>query len=305
MLKYILKRLFSSIITIVAVVTITFLLIHAIPGGPFDSERNLPENIKFNLEAKFGLNKSLAEQYTIYFKNIFYGDLGSSLVYEDRTVDSIIKNSFPISARIGLCSIIFATILGLFIGTQAAINKGNWQDKLCLFISTFAITTPNFIMATLLIYFFSVKLGFFPAIGIDSPKSYILPILALSAHPMAFISKLTRNNLLEVLQKDYIKAARAKGLSNRRIIYKHALKNAIIPVISYLGSILAFVLTGSFVIENLFGIPGLGQEFIQSIYNRDYTTILGITIFYSTLFILFNFMVDMLYVLIDPRIKLR
>lgn len=305
MFKYILKRLFSSIITIGVVVTITFILIHAIPGGPFDSEKNLPENIKFNLEAKFGLNKSLIEQYTVYLKNVSQGDLGPSIIYEDRTVNDIIKNSFPISARIGVCAISFATTTGLYLGIHAAVNKGKWQDKVCLTISTFAMTTPNFILATILIYIFAVKLKLFPVIGLDNINSYILPVLSLAMHPLAFISKLIRSNMLEVLQKDYIKSARARGLSPNKIIYKYALKNAIIPVISYLGSILAFVLTGSFVVESIFGINGLGQEFIQSIYNRDYTVILGITIFYSTLFILFNFTVDIIYLFVDPRIKLK
>lgn len=305
MLKYILKRIFYSLITISVVITITFTLIHTIPGGPFDSERNLPGNIKSNLDAKFGLDKSLSEQYIIYIRNALHGDLGPSIIYDGKTVNDIIKTSFPISAKIGLLAICFATVSGILIGVNAAVNKDKWQDKLCLIISTFSISTPNFILATILIYVFAIKLKYLPVVGLDTITSYILPVLALSSHPLAFIAKLIRSSLLETLQKDYIKATRAKGIPYNKIIYKYALKNALIPSITYIGSMIASILMGSFVIENIFGISGLGQEFVQSIYNRDYTVILGITIFYSTIFILFTLILDIVYVLIDPRIKFR
>lgn len=305
MLKYILKRIFYSIITIWVVITLTFFLMHRLPGDPFNLERSLPENVKINLQVKFGLDKSFLDQYVIYTRNILHGDLGQSIKYDGQTVNNIIKNHFFTSAKIGALAITFATIVGLYLGIQATINKSKWQDNLCLIISTFSISIPNFILATILIYVFSIKFKCLPAVGIDSTVSYVLPVLALALHPLAFVAKLIRSNLLEVLQKDYIKAARARGISFNKIIYKYALKNALIPVITYLGAILSSILVGSFAIENIFGIPGLGQEFVQSIYNRDYPTIMGITIFYSTLFIISNLIVDIIYVFVDPRIKLR
>ncbi|MBV7273044.1 ABC transporter permease [Clostridium thailandense] len=305
MLKYIFKRLFSSIVTIWVVITATFFLMHAMPGGPFDSDKKLPESVKANLEEKFGLNKSLGEQYTTYLKNVtLHGDLGPSMKYEGRTVNEVISYSFPASAKLGLCSIAFAVILGIFMGLIAALNQGKWQDNLCMFISTLGVTIPSFVMATIFIYFFAVKLGWLPAVGFDGPKYYILPAIALGGYSTAFIARLSRSSLLEVIRQDYIKVAKAKGLSKGKIIYKHTLKNSLIPIVTYLGPIFASVLTGSFVIETLFGIPGLGREFVQSIGNRDYTTTLGVTIFYSTFLILCNLIVDLLYVAIDPRIKI-
>lgn len=305
MLKYVLKRLFSSIITIWVVITVTFFLMHAMPGGPFDSDKKLPESVKANLEEKFGLNKSLGDQYTTYLKNVtFHGDLGPSMKYEGRTVNEVINYSFPASAKLGLCSIGFAIILGIFMGLVAALKQGKWQDNLCMFISTLGVTIPSFVMATLFIYLFAVKLGWLPAVGFDGPKYYILPAVALGGYSTSFIARLSRSSLLEVIRQDYIKVAKAKGLSKSKIIYKHTLKNSLIPIVTYLGPIFASVLTGSFVIETLFGIPGLGREFVQSIGNRDYTTTLGVTIFYSTFLILCNLIVDLLYVAIDPRIKI-
>ena len=305
MLKYILKRLFSSVVTIWVVITATFFLIHAMPGGPFDSDKKLPESVKANLEEKFGLNKSLGEQYTTYLKNVtLRGDLGPSMKYEGRTVNEVIRYSFPASAKLGLCSIALAVILGILMGLVAALNQGKWQDNLCMFVSTLGVTIPSFVMATIFIYFFAVKLGWLPAVGFDGPKFYILPAIALGGYSTAFIARLSRSSLLEIIRQDYIKVAKAKGLSKSKIIYKHTLRNSLIPIVTYLGPIFASILTGSFVIETLFGIPGLGREFVQSIGNRDYTTTLGVTIFYSAFLILCNLIVDLLYVVIDPRIKI-
>lgn len=303
--KYILKRLFYSIITIWIVISITFLLMHLIPGGPFDDEKKLPPQIKANLEQKFGLDKPLSKQYITYLSNISHGDLGPSMRYEGKTVNQVISESFPVSAKIGLLAILFALIFGLIMGIIAALHQGKWQDSLAMVISTIGVTIPNFVMATFFIYFFAVKLGWFPAVGLDSPSSYVLPSIALGSYSMSFIARLSRSSLLEVIRQDYIKVAKSKGLSRGKIIYKHALKNSLIPIVTYIGPLFAGILTGSFVIENLFGIPGLGRDFVQSIYNRDYTTILGVTIFYSAFLILCNLIVDILYVLIDPRIKLE
>lgn len=305
MSKYIFKRLIYSAITIWIVLSITFLLMHLIPGGPFDEEKKLPPQIKANLEQKFGLNKPLTAQYATYLNSILHGDLGPSMRYEGKTVNEVISYSFPVSARVGILAIAFALIFGLFMGTIAALHQGKWQDSVSMLIATLGVTVPNFVMATFFIYFFAVKLRWFPAVGLDSPSSYVLPSIALGAYSMSFIARLSRSSLLEVIRQDYIKVAKSKGLPQRKIIYKHALRNSLIPIITYIGPLFAAILTGSFVVENLFGIPGLGREFVQSIYNRDYTTILGVTIFYSTFLIICNLIVDILYVLIDPRINLE
>lgn len=306
MLKYILKRLFSSAITIWVVITLTFFLMHQIPGGPFDAEKKLPDQVKANLEQKFGLNKPLGEQYVTYLKSVvLHGDLGPSMRYEGRTVNQVIAYSFPASAKLGLCAVGFALIVGTYMGITAALYQGKWQDNLCMVIATLGVTVPSFVMATFFIYFFAVKAGWFPAVGFDGPQYMVLPAIALGGYAMAFISRLARSSLLEVIRQDYIKVAKAKGLSKGKIIYKHALKNSLIPIVTYLGPLVAGVLTGSFVIETLFGIPGLGREFVQSIYNRDYTTTLGVTIFFSTFLVFCNLIVDLLYGIIDPRIKLE
>lgn len=304
MLKYIVKRLISSAITIFIVITFTFLLMHAIPGGPFTSEKKLPPEIQANLEAKYGLDKPLSQQYTTYLKNLSHGDLGLSMSSEGRSVNEVIGYAFPTSAKLGGVSVLFALVAGLFMGIQAALHQGKWQDRTAMVIATLGVTVPSFVMATLLIYFFAVKLAWFPAIGFDGPINYVLPVIALGGYSMAFIARLGRSSLLEVVRQDYIKVAKAKGLSAGKIIYKHALKNSLIPIVTYLGPLIAGVLTGSFVVESMFGIPGLGREFVTSISNRDYTTILGVTVFYSAFLVACNLVVDILYVVIDPRIKL-
>ncbi|MDP4144315.1 MAG: ABC transporter permease [Bacillota bacterium] len=305
MLKYILKRIVSSFVTVWVIITLTFFLMHSIPGGPFEGEKKLPPQVKANLEAKYGLDKPLSTQYATYLKNVAHGDLGLSMQYEGRSVNDIIATSFPVSARLGMAAVFVALVLGILMGIVAALKQGKWQDNLLMVIATFGVTVPSFVVATLFIYFFAVKLNIFPAIGLDTPIAYVLPACALGGYSMAFIARLSRSSLIEVIKQDYIKVAKAKGMSNGVIIFKHALKNSLIPIVTYLGPLVAGILTGSFVIESLFGIPGLGREFVQCISNRDYTTILGVTIFYSAFLITCNLIVDILYVVIDPRIKLE
>lgn len=305
MAKYIIKRFFYSMITILVVVTVTFFLSRAIPGGPFDQDKKLPPQVLENLNRKYHLNKPLPEQYVMYLNNLLHGDLGPSMKNEGRTVNEVIKYSFKSSAKLGAVAVLFALIVGIYLGIVAALNQGKWQDGLCMVISTFGVTIPSFVMATLFVYVFALKLGWLPAIGFEGPKYYIMPAVALGGSAMAFIARLTRSRLLDVVQQDYIRTARAKGLSRQTVIYKHALKNSLIPVVTYLGPLIAGVLTGSFVIETMFGIPGLGREFVTSISNRDYSTIMGVTVFFSTFLIMCNFIVDILYVVIDPRIKLE
>ncbi len=305
LIKYILKRLGISVVTIFIVITATFFLMRLMPGGPFDGEKPLPPEIKASLEAKYGLDKSLGEQYSMYLKDLLKGDLGPSMRYKGREVQEIIGYSFPASAKLGGVAVVISLIFGILLGIIAALKYNKWPDSVCMVLATLGVTLPSFVIATLLMYVFGVKLSLVPITGLDSLKSYILPSIALAGYSIAFISRLTRSKLLEVLKSDYIRTAKAKGVNGRRIMFKHALRNTLIPIVTYVGPLIAGILTGSFVVEKIFAIPGLGREFVTTITNRDYTTILGVTIFYSTLLILCNLIVDIMYVIIDPRIKLE
>ena len=304
MAKYILKRIATSIITLWAVITITFFMLRLLPGGPFTGERNIPEAIMQNLEVKYGLDKPLFEQYGLYLKNLLQGDLGESMKYAGKEVSEIISYSFPSSAKLGVVVISIALIFGITLGIIAALQYNSWPDSLCMVLATLGVTIPSFVLATVLMYIFGVKYKLLPVTGLNSPVSYILPALALGGYSIAFISRLTRSKLLETLNSDYIRTARAKGVSGFKVIVKHALRNTLIPIITYLGPLIAGILTGSFVVEKIFAIPGLGREFVNTISNRDYTVIMGVTVFYSSILIICNLLVDLLYGIIDPRIKL-
>ncbi len=304
MLQYTVSRFVSMLLVLFIITTATFLLMHAIPGGPFTAEKNLPEAVLKNLNERYHLNDPLFKQYTDYLANVARGDLGPSFKYEARTVNDIIAESFPVSAELGLTAVAIALACGIPMGAVAALRQNRWPDYLCMFAATIGISVPGFILATLFIYVFALKLELFPAAMWGGPEYVVLPALALAAFPMAFIARLTRSSMLEVLGLDFIRTARAKGLTSFVVVWRHALKNALIPVVTYLGPLIAAILTGSFVIESIFAIPGLGRHFVTSIYNRDYTVILGITIFYSTLLVILNFLVDIAYAWLDPRIKL-
>jgi oligopeptide transport system permease protein len=299
-----LSRLLSSLLVLLIIITITFLLMHAIPGGPFTGEKNIPAVVLKNIEERYRLNDPLWKQYVDYLGNLARFDLGPSFKYEGRTVNEIIGESFPTSFQLGFLSIGIAIFVGIPAGVIAALRQNKWQDYLTMFFATIGVSVPSFVLATLLIYVFAIKLELLPAAMWDGFEYMILPAVALAGLPTAFIARLTRSSMLEVLAQDYIKTARAKGLSQRVVICRHALKNALIPVVTYIGPMAAGVLTGSFIIESIFAVPGLGRHFVTSIYNRDYTTILGITIFYSTLVVFLNLLVDLAYPLLDPRIKL-
>ncbi|GLC28725.1 ABC transporter permease [Clostridium omnivorum] len=305
MLKYILKRLGASLITLWVVVTVTFILSHAIPGGPFDREKPLPPEVKKNIEERYNLNKPIWWQYGDYIKNLAKLDLGPSFQQRGVSVNDIINRGFPVSARLGTVAIILALTIGLVLGIIAALRQGKWQDNATMLLSTLGVTIPSFVIATLFIYVFAEKLRWFPVFGLTSPRHYVLPAIALSGFSMAFISRIVRSSLLDVVRQDYIRTAKSKGLSEGSVILRHALKNAILPVVTYLGPLVAGVLTGSFVIERVFTIPGLGRFFVDSIGNRDYTAILGVTVFYSLFLVICNLVVDILYALVDPRIKLE
>ncbi len=304
MVQYTFNRFLSMLLVLFVIASVTFALMHAIPGGPFTAEKNLPEAVLKNLNERYHLNDPLWKQYTDYLANVARGDFGPSFKYEARTVNDIIAESFPVSAELGLTAVLIALAGGIPMGVIAALRQNRWPDYLCMFAATIGISVPGFILATLFIYLFALKLELLPAAMWEGPEFVILPAAALAAFPMAFIARLTRSSMLEVLGQDFIRTARAKGLSAFTIVRRHALKNAIIPVVTYLGPLLAAILTGSFVIESIFAIPGLGRHFVTSIYNRDYTVILGITIFYSTLLVTLNFLVDLAYAWLDPRIKL-
>lgn len=301
---YIIKRIFNAFIVLWIVITITFFLMHAIPGGPFTAEKSLPPYVLHSIEERYKLNDPLYKQYGDYLCNLLQGDLGPSFKYPGRSVNDIIKDGFPVSFKLGIEAILIAIIIGIPAGILAGVKKDKWQDRAVNFFTTLGVAVPSFVVAALLIYVLSTKLHLLPAAMWNGWRYEIMPALALSGMPMSFIAKLTRSSMLDILSQDYIKTARAKGLSWSKVLIKHALPNSLIPVVTYLGPMTASILTGSFVIETIFAIPGLGQYFVTSIYNRDYTVILGVTIFYSVIVIVLNMVVDLLYPLLDPRIKI-
>lgn len=305
MIRYIIKRILLGLVSLWVIITLTFLLMHSIPGGPFDSDaiEKMNKYVRRNLEAKFGLDKPLHEQYFLYLGNLMQGELGVSINYSPRTVNQIVKQRMPVSARVGLFGVVIALIGGVGLGTWAALRHEKWQDQFVKVISTVGIAVPSFVLATLLLYVFAVKLGWFRTFGLRSFKDMILPALALAGGSIAFLSRLTRSSLLEVIRQDYIRTARAKGLSRPTVIYKHAFRNASLPVVTYLGQLVAVMLTGSLVVERIFVLPGIGGEMVNAIGNRDYMMILGLTTIYAAILVVSYIIVDLLYVLIDPRVK--
>ncbi len=305
MLKYIVKRVGIAIITVWLVATLTFFLMNMVPGGPFLSEKAVSPKALKALEEKYGLDKPLHEQYLTYMKGAAHGDFGDSLKQRGRTVMSIIKAKFPVSARLGGISVLVAFCVGVPLGCISALNRGKIGDNVIIVIATCGIAVPSFVVCTLLMYAFGVKLGWLPTLGLTSWKHYIMPVSALAFYPTAYITRLMRSSMLDVLGQDYMRTAKAKGLNKFITVFKHALRNAILPVVTYLGPLLAYTVTGSFIVEKIFTIPGLGGEFIGSITNRDYTVIMGTTIFLATLMVFMNVVVDIVYKLVDPRIKLK
>lgn len=293
------------IITLLLIITITFFLMHAIPGGPFTREKPLPPAVIEALNKKYHLDDPLWKQYLDYVKGVFTFNLGPSFQRVGVTVNDLIREGFPATAKIGSGAIILIIILGIPIGIISALKQNKWQDQLVMVIATLGVTIPSFVMATGIIYIFSAKLGWLPSNGLTSWKHLIGPVLALGGFSLSFVARLTRSSMLEVMQQDYIRTARAKGLSEFKVISKHALKNALIPVVTYMGPMIANLLTGSFVIEKIFAIPGMGKHFVESVNNRDYTVLMGFTIFYAMFLIIMVLIVDILYGLIDPRIKLQ
>lgn len=304
MTRYIIKRTIIVFLTIILISTITFFLMNTVPGGPFLSEKSPSKAVLAMLEEKYGLDKPLIVQYKNYMIGLAQGDLGVSLKKKGQPIVAIIVDKFPVSARLGGVAVAIAVLFGIPIGCIAALNRGKWLDNLLMFIATVGIAVPGFVVATSLMIIFGVKLGLLPTFGLSSPLHYILPAFTLAFYPMSYMARLMRSSMLEVLSLDYIRTAKAKGVSEFKMIFKHALRNSLIPVITYLGPLMAYILTGSFVVEKIFTIPGLGGEFINSITNRDYPMIMGTTIFLATILIFMNFFVDLLYKVVDPRVTL-
>ena len=305
MAKYIVKRILLAIVTIWAVATLTFFLMNLVPGGPFLSEKAISPQAQAALEAKYGLDKPMFQRYLNYVTSAAHGDFGDSLKQRGRTVMSIISMKFPVSARVGGLSVLVALTLGIPLGCIAALKRGKAADSVISVVATCGIAVPSFVICTVLMYFFGVKLGILPTMGLETGKHYIMPVIALSFCPTAYIMRRMRSSMLDVLGQDYMRTARAKGLAGGKILFKHALRNAILPVVTYVGPMLAYTITGSFVVEKIFVIPGLGGEFIKAINGRDYTLIMGTTIFLATLVIIMNVVVDIIYKIVDPRIKLK
>ena len=294
-----------SIFTLWLVATLTFALMFMVPGGPFLAEKTPSAATLEALNQKYGLDQPKIVQYKNYMVKLIQGDMGVSLKQRGRTVSSIISTGFKVSAKVGGLGIFLALLVGIPLGSIAALNRGKWIDNVIVVFSTAGIAVPSFVVSTLLMLIFSVKLDLLPTYGLTSWKHYIMPVIALSLYPSSYISRLMRTSMLEVLGQDYMRTARAKGLSQFVMLFKHALRNAILPVVTYLGPLLAYTLTGSFVVEKIFTIPGLGSEFISSIINRDYTMIMGTTIFLAALIIVMNLLVDITYKIVDPRIQFK
>lgn len=302
MAKYIAKRILLAIVSIWIITMITFFAMNAIPGGPFNKEKATSAAVIATLEARYNLDKPVGEQYVLYMKNLLHGDWGVSL-HSGRPIWADMISKFSVSAKLGGMAAIIAIILGIILGAIAALQRNKLPDRLIIFFTTLGTAMPSFVLATLLLLVFCTTLGWFQVYSAENPN-YTLPVIALSVYPMAYITRLTKTSMLDALNQDYIRTARAKGVSKIKVIFLHALRNALIPVITYVGPMVAYILTGSMVVENIFTIGGLGSTFVTSITNRDYPTIMAVTIFLAMLMVVANLITDVVYKFVDPRIKL-
>jgi oligopeptide transport system permease protein len=305
MTKYVMERLVQAVIIILLIASITFLLMNLVPGGPFLSEKSPSPEVLAALEAKYGLDQPLFVQLKTYLTDLVQGDLGVSFkMQKNRPVLDIITEMFPVSAKIGAFALLWAIIVGIPLGCVAAYHRGKKLDSFLRVVTTLGISVPSFVVATSLMILFGVTWKLLPIVGLNSWMSYLLPCFSLGFYPMCYIARLTRSTMLDVINQEYIRTARAKGVPATIIVFKHALRNSLIPVLSYLGPLVAYTLTGGFVVESVFNIPGLGRYFIQSILNRDYPIIMGTTIFLAGLLVAMNLIVDILYKFVDPRVDL-
>jgi len=305
MLRFILKRLLWGIPVLWSVATITFIIMHIVPGGPFDAEKQLPPEIKANIEEKYHLDKPLHTQYLLYMGNLLKGDLGPSYKYLGRSVNDVIADTFPVSIQLGVIAFILSIVLGTGSGLLSAASreKGLWMDKTSMLMAIGGVSIPHFVLAALLILILSQTFHLFPPALWEGWEYTILPAVSLAAAPAAYMARLMRSTLLNVLREDYIRTCHAKGLSTRIILFKHAFKNAVPPLITFSGPLFAGLITGSFIIEYIFSIPGMGKYFVTAVINRDYPLIMGVTLVYAILIVLANLVVDLLYFFVDPRVR--
>jgi oligopeptide transport system permease protein len=299
------KRVLSGIPVLIAVATLTFVIMHLVPGGPFDTEKKLPPEIIANIEAKYHLDQPLATQYLLYMKQILQGDLGPSYKYLGRDVQDILRDAFPVSLVLGLCALGVVIGLGIPAGVLAAYRPGSYIDRSCLMLATLGISVPSFVLGTLLVWVLSHKYHLLPPALWEGPRHIVMPAFALGAGFAGYIARLTRTTVMDVLTSDYIRTARAKGLPESTILFRHVLRNSLYPIVSVLGPLMAGLITGSFVIEFIFSIPGMGNFFITAVTNRDYPLIMGVTLVYAVLIVVANILVDMIYGWLDPRVTIN
>jgi oligopeptide transport system permease protein len=302
-LRYTVLRLLGAVPTLFLLITLAFFLIRAAPGGPFDAEKALPPEIEANLRAAYHLDEPLVQQFARYVGNLARGDFGPSFQYRDYTVTELIATGLPVSFRLGLAAMLLAVTAGVAAGTLAAMRRNRPADHAVMALAMTGISVPNFVLAPILILVFAVHLGWLPAGGLGGAAHMVLPVIALALPQVAWIARITRGSMAEVLSSDFIRAARAKGLSDTEVVLRHALRPALIPVVSYLGPATAAVLTGSVVVEEIFGLPGIGRYFVQGALNRDYTLVMGVVVFYGVVIIALNFLVDLAYALLDPKVR--
>lgn len=305
MFSLIIRRILMSIPVLLIVASLTFALVRIVPGGPFDSEKSLPPEIVANLNAKYHLDRPVHEQYFLYIGRLCRGDLGVSYKYVNRTVNDILFDAFPVSCQLGIVSLSLAVLFGVPLGAIAALNRGKRQDVLAMFLSTMGVSLPGFVIGAVLIYLFAIKLRILPVGLWESPWHVILPAVTLAFSPGAYLARLTRASVLEVVEKDWVRTARSKGLSEQKTILRHILRNSLMPVVTVLGPLTAIVITGSFVVEYIFAIPGMGRFFITAVMNRDYDLILGTTMVFAVLLIVANMFVDIVYQWLDPRLRME
>jgi oligopeptide transport system permease protein len=305
MFKLIIIRLLQSLITLFLIITFSFFMMRVAPGGPFDSERKLPPEIEANIKAKYRLDQPLVSQYVHYLSDIMKGDLGLSFKYQNYTVNELIFSGAKVSFTLGSLALLFALLIGMPLGIIGSQKEESLLDHAIVATTIFGISVPNFVLGPVLVMFFAILIPIFPAGGLDSFKSYILPVFTLSIYYLSYITRLTRIGFIGVKRRDFILTARAKGLSEPVIIFRHMFRGGVLPLVSYLGPAAAGIITGSIVIEKIFNVPGIGQHFVQGALNRDYTLVLGVVVFYSTLIIAFNFIVDLVYLVLDPQVRYK
>jgi oligopeptide transport system permease protein len=305
MLVYVTKRILEAGVTLFLIATLTFVMLRFLPGGPFDSEKALPPEIKANIDAKYGLDKPLLIQYENYMLGLLKGDFGQSYKFIGRTVSDIISDAYPVSFQLGIFALILSFIVGIPLGVIAAAKHNTWIDSAAMITAMSGVAVPSFLTAPILILIFSIWNDWLPPAMWDGPEYYILPVIVLGIRPAAYIARLTRSSVLEVIRADFVRTARAKGLGEFKILFKHVLRNSLIPVLTYAGPLIAGILSGTFIVEVIFNIPGMGRHFVMSVTNRDYPLVMALTLLFGMTYVLANLVVDILYGIVDPRIRVK